>query len=126
MAYTFVLSAATRASQVQSGQADMAIDLDPLAVAAVNGSGGHVTTASYGQNLLIYVNKVVKYGPSDTPKYELTTDPAVRKSVSLAIDRDAFVNSATIYNGTRLRADGWPLRASSARTPPMSRHSPLA
>lgn len=106
MNYTFVLNAATRASQVQSGQADMAIDLDPLAVAAVNASGGHVVTASYGQNLLIYVNKVRKYegsgnpdGSGDTTKYELTTDPAVRKAVSLAIDRAAFVNSPTIYNG---------------------------
>jgi prepilin-type N-terminal cleavage/methylation domain-containing protein len=99
MNYTFTLSAATRAAKVQSGEADMAIDLDPLAVAAVNASGGHVETASYGQNLLIYVNKVVKYGPGDTPKYDLTTDPAVRKAVSLAIDRNAFVNSPTIYNG---------------------------
>jgi prepilin-type N-terminal cleavage/methylation domain-containing protein len=99
MNYTFILSAATRAARVQSGEVDMAIDLDPLAVAAVNASGGHVKTASYGQNLLIYVNKVVKYGPGDAQKYELTTDPAVRKAVSLAIDRQAFVDSPTIYNG---------------------------
>ncbi|HUR18563.1 MAG TPA: ABC transporter substrate-binding protein [Acidimicrobiales bacterium] len=97
MNYTFILDPVTRANKVLAGEADMAIDVDPLSVGAINSGGGHVVTASYGQNLLIYINKVVKYGPGGTPKYDLGTDPAVRKAVSLAIDRPTFVTN--IYQG---------------------------
>ena len=97
MKYTFILDPVTRANRVLSGEADLAIDVDPLSVNAINGGGGHVVTAAYGQNLLLYLNKVVKHGPGGTPKYDLTTDPAVRKAVSLAIDRPTFVSN--IYQG---------------------------
>jgi ABC-type transport system substrate-binding protein len=98
MEFEFILDPVTRTNKMLAPNgADLAIDLDPLAVSAVTSSGGRVVSASYGQNLLIYVNKVVKHGPGGTPKYDLTTDPAVRRAASLALDRDTFV--ARIYNG---------------------------
>ena len=109
MNYTFIADATQRTSGLLSGQYDMAIDLDPLAVSTVNSGGGHVVTASYGQNALIYVNKVVKDSPGSLSaaaygaaiptnyRFNLGTDPAVRKAVSLAIDRTTYVN--TVYAG---------------------------
>jgi prepilin-type N-terminal cleavage/methylation domain-containing protein len=97
MNYTFISDPVVRTQKLQSGEVDLAMDLNPLDVAAVNASGSHVVTASYGQNVLIYVNKVVKYGPGDAPKYDFGTDPAVRQAASLSLDRNAYV--AAIYNG---------------------------
>ena len=110
MSYTFIADATQRTNGLLSGQYDLAIDLDPLAVSTVNGGGNHVVTASYGQNALIYVNKVVKDTPATAPsaatfggdiptnyRYNLGTDPAVRKAVSLAIDRPTYVTA--VYDG---------------------------
>lgn len=109
MNYTFIADPAVRTAGLMSGQYDMAIDLDPLAVASVQSSGRRVVSAPYGQNALIYVNKVVKtspstiiantVGPATPPNYtfNIGTDPAVRKAASLAIDRSAVVS--TIFAG---------------------------
>lgn len=110
MRYTFIADATQRTNGLLSGQFDMAIDLDALAVGAVEQGGGHVVTASYGQNALLYVNKVVKTTPASAPDaavfgpdipanytYNIGTDPAVRRAVSLAIDRESYVD--TVYDG---------------------------
>ena len=110
MSYSFIADATQRTNGLLSGQFDMAIDLDPLAVTTVNGGGNHVVSASYGQNALLYVNKVVKDTPASPPdpakyggdiptdyRYNIGTDPAVRKAVSLAIDRPTYVD--TVYDG---------------------------
>lgn len=98
MNYTFIGDAAQRTSALLSGQADVAIDLNALDVDTVDNSGqGHAVHAAYGRNLLIYVNRIVKYGPGDEPKYDLGQNPAIRKAVSLAINRTDHVNA--IYEG---------------------------
>ena len=105
MNYTFITDPAVRTAGLQSGQFDLAIDLDPLAVTAAKAAGKRVVTAPYGQNSLIYVNKVVKTSPAApdltkvpplTPAsytFNIATDPAVRKASSLAIDRAAYLTA---------------------------------
>jgi prepilin-type N-terminal cleavage/methylation domain-containing protein len=109
MNYTFIADPTVRTAGLQSGQYDLAIDLDPLSVAAAQANGKRVVSAPYGQNSLIYVNKVVKTSPAApdmtkvppaTPAnytFNIGTDPAVRKASSLAIDRAAYL--AAIYAG---------------------------
>ena len=109
MNYTFISEPAARTLGLQSGQYDMVIDLNPLDVTTLQTAGKRVVTAPFGQNALIYVNKVVKTspasitagtaGPSTPPNYtfNIGTDPAVRKAASLAIDRADIVTS--IFDG---------------------------
>ncbi|HET9442864.1 MAG TPA: ABC transporter substrate-binding protein, partial [Acidimicrobiales bacterium] len=109
MDYTFIADPAVRTAGLQSGQYDMAIDLNPLDVSTVKASGRRVVSAPYGQNALIYVNKVVvdsgptpdytKVGPETPPnhRFNIGTDPVVRRAASLAIDRDQIVEA--IFDG---------------------------
>ena len=109
MNYTFIADPAVRTAGLQSGQYDLAIDLDPLAVSTVEGSGRRVVNAPYGRNSLIYVNKVIKIatGTLDATKipagipanytFNLGTDREIREAASLAIDRNAY--RTAIYAG---------------------------
>jgi len=140
MNYTFIADPAVRTAGLQSGSYDLAIDLNPLDVSTVQGSGRRVVTAPYGQNSLIYVNKVVKTAPAtvdlaksppQTPAnytFNIATDPAVRKASSLAIDRAAYLSA--IYNGNAAlgRWMGPPniLGTFQSVVPAMSTDAPLA
>jgi len=112
MNYKFLPEAPQRTSALTSGQYDFAIDVNPLDVSTVSVGGSHVVTASYGQNALLYVNKVVKDTPAGaapasppsppgTPggayRFNLGADLAVRRAVSLAINRTDIKDS--IYGG---------------------------
>lgn len=108
MNYTFISDPAVRTAGLQSGQYDFVMDLNPLDVPAIE-AAGRVVKAPYGQNALFYVNKVVKIAPGTldltrvpplTPPnhvFNLGTDPAVRKAISLSIDRNAYI--AAIFGG---------------------------
>jgi ABC-type transport system substrate-binding protein len=120
MNYTFIADPAVRTAGLQSGQYDMVIDLDPLAVAGVQSAGKRVVTAPYGQNSLIYVNRVVKTSPATvdltksppaTPanyRFDIGTDPAVRKASSLALDRAAYMSAIYANNAALGRWMGPP------------------
>jgi ABC-type transport system substrate-binding protein len=109
MNYTFIADPAVRTAGLESGKYDLDIDINPLDTAAVKGMGDNVVSAPYGQNSLIYVNKVVKVSPANpdltmvgpaTPAnytFNIGTDPKVRQAVSLGIDRQAVVSA--IYAG---------------------------
>ncbi len=109
MNYTFIADPAIRTAGLESGKFDLDIDINPLDTAAVKAMGDRVVSAPYGQNSLIYVNKVVKTSPASpdltlvgpaTPKnytFDIGTDAKVRQAVSLGIDRSAFVSA--IYAG---------------------------
>jgi prepilin-type N-terminal cleavage/methylation domain-containing protein len=111
MNYFFVPDPAARTAGLESGQFDMDIDINALDTAAVKAApfNDRVVSAPYGQNSLIYVNKVIKMspatldftkvGPATPPNYtfNIGTDPAVRRAVSLGIDRAAVVTA--IYGG---------------------------
>ncbi|HET7486569.1 MAG TPA: ABC transporter substrate-binding protein [Acidimicrobiales bacterium] len=111
MNYRFIADPAVRTAGLQSGQYDFVLDLNPLDVNAIQ-SSGRVVSAQYGQNALIYVNKVVKTSPSSldftkvgpaTPAgytFNIGTDPAVRKAASLAIDRAAIVTNIFAGNAS--------------------------
>jgi ABC-type transport system substrate-binding protein len=140
MNYTFISDPTVRTAGLQSGQYDMAIDLDPLAVAPTQASGQHVVTAPYGQNSLIYVNKVVKQAPAtidlirDPPltppnyMFNIGTDPAVRKASSLAIDRSAYLSAIYAGNAALGRWMGPPNILGSFQNvvPAMATDAPLA
>jgi ABC-type transport system substrate-binding protein len=109
MNYTFIADPAVRTAGLESGKFDLDIDINPLDTAAVKAMGDRVVSAPYGQNALIYVNKVVKTSPANpdltmvgpaTPAnytFNIGTDAKVRQAVSYAIDRAAVVSA--IYAG---------------------------
>ena len=109
MNYTFIADPAVRTAGLQAGTYDLDIDINPLDTDAVKANGKQVVSAPFGQNSLIYVNKVVKTSPDKpdltlvgpaTPAnytFNIGTDPKVRQAVSLGIDRQAVV--AAIYSG---------------------------
>jgi peptide/nickel transport system substrate-binding protein len=73
----------TRASLVQSGQADLALDLTPQALAVLSGDSVKVERAPIDARYFIYLN--TKTGGF--------TDPDLRRAAALAIDKDAIVSS---------------------------------
>ncbi|MFN2609057.1 MAG: ABC transporter substrate-binding protein [Acidimicrobiales bacterium] len=82
----------TRLQALKSGQEDMILDLPPDAVSGVKaGPNLRVVSSKPGRNELIYINK------SGTPPHDLGADLSIRKAVSLAIDRKAYVN--TVFDG---------------------------
>ncbi|MGH9280864.1 MAG: ABC transporter substrate-binding protein, partial [Acidimicrobiales bacterium] len=109
MNYTFIADPAVRTAGLQAGTYDLNIDINPLDTEAAKASGKNVVSAPYGQNSLIYVNKVVKVSPENPDKsmvgpstpgnytFNIGTDPKVRQAVSLGIDRQAVVSA--IYAG---------------------------
>ena len=109
MNYTFIADPSVRTAGLESGRYDVDVDINPLDVAAVKARGVRVVSAPYGQNALIYVNKVVKVTPAKvdltlvgpaTPAnytFDIGSDPKVRQAISYAIDRTAVVNA--IYAG---------------------------
>lgn len=109
MNYTFIADPAVRTAGLQAGTYDLDIDINPLDTDAVKANGKQVVSAPYGQNSLIYVNKVVKVSPDkpdltmvgpSTPgsyTFNIGTDAKVRQAVSLGIDRQAVVSA--IYSG---------------------------
>jgi ABC-type transport system substrate-binding protein len=109
MNYTFIADPAVRTAGLESGKFDLDIDINPLDTAAVKAMGDRIVSAPYGQNSLIYVNKVVKTTPANldmtivppqTPAnytFNIGSDAKVRQAVSLGIDRAAFVSA--IYAG---------------------------
>ncbi|MGH9124303.1 MAG: ABC transporter substrate-binding protein [Acidimicrobiales bacterium] len=109
MNYTFIADPAVRTAGLESGKYDLDIDINPLDTTAVKAMGDRVVSAPYGQNSLIYVNKVVKktpatldmnlVGPSTPANYtfDIGTDPKVRQATSYGIDRAAVVSA--IYSG---------------------------
>ena len=109
MNYAFVADPAVRTAGLQAGTYDFILDINPLDTEAAKAAGKKIVSAPYGQNSLIYVNKVVKtspekpdltlVGPSTPGNYtfNIGTDPKVRQAVSLAIDRAAVVSA--VYAG---------------------------
>jgi len=86
--------AQTRASLVQTGQADLALDLTPQALPVLEGSDVKVERAPTDARYFIYLN--VHQGGF--------ADPDLRKAAVMAIDKEAIVSSifkdggATPYN----------------------------
>jgi prepilin-type N-terminal cleavage/methylation domain-containing protein len=134
MNYTFISDPAVRTAGLESGQYDMDIDINPLDTAAVTALGDHVVSAPYGQNSLIYVNKVVKVSPAaldltkvgpSTPAsytFNIGTDGAVRHALSLGIDRASVVTAIYAGNAQPGRWMSPPniLGASQSLVPPLT------
>lgn len=109
MNYSFVADPAVRTAGLQAGTYDLIMDINPLDTEAAKAAGKTIVQAPYGQNALIYVNKVVKVSPEKpdmtvvgpaTPAnytFNIGTDPKVRQAVSLGIDRAAVVDA--VYSG---------------------------
>jgi ABC-type transport system substrate-binding protein len=109
MNYTFIADPAVRTAGLQAGTYDLDIDINPLDTEAAKAAGKQIVSAPFGQNSLLYVNKIVKTSPDKpdltmvgpaTPgnyTFNIGTDPKVRQAVSLGIDRQAVVSA--IYAG---------------------------
>lgn len=84
----------TRASLVQTGQADLALDLTPQALAVISDDSVKIERAPIDARYFIYLN-------TQTGGF---TDPDLRRAAAMAIDKDAIVSSifkeggATAYN----------------------------
>lgn len=82
----------SRIEALRSGQVDFIDDVQPGAVASLEGSARfRIVKSDPGRNQLIYVNKTGK------APYDLGADPAIREAVALALDRRTYVD--TIFEG---------------------------
>lgn len=91
LTFNFIKESAQRTAALQSG-ADLIIDANPLEVSSLESSGFRVVKSAPGRNQLIYMQKI---GKTDTTgrTFDLLKDPAIRRAVSLAMDRDKYVQT---------------------------------
>ncbi|MDP8961754.1 MAG: ABC transporter substrate-binding protein, partial [Actinomycetota bacterium] len=87
MEVRFLPDAQTRIEALKSGEVDMALDVPPDSVPALESQGDfNIVRAPVGRNQLIYINT------TGQPPHDLGADKAIRQAVSLAIDREAYVD----------------------------------
>jgi peptide/nickel transport system substrate-binding protein len=88
MVYQFLPDPQTRVQALKAGTVDFVIDLPAASVADfANNSQYRVVRSKPGRNQLIYVNK------QGVAPFDLGADQAVRKAVSLALDRKTYVDT---------------------------------
>lgn len=78
----------TRIEALQAGEVDLAMDVPPSSVPPLEADDRfRIVRSPIGRNQLIYVNR------TGEPPHDLGADPDIRQAISLAIDRDAYVDA---------------------------------
>lgn len=90
--FRFLPDPQTRMQALQAGEVDFVLDAPPESVSSVEQDDGlRVVSSDPGREHLIYINK------TGEPPYDLGEDANIRQAVSLAIDREAYVE--TVFEG---------------------------
>lgn len=96
--FRFIPDESTRVLALQSGEVDVIADVDRSLVSSLEGQAGlKVVPAPPGQVIVGYVAQRDHQG---NPR--ITADPAVRRAMALAIDRDAYVEGVLDGNANRV------------------------
>lgn len=89
LSITFLPDPQTRVEALRAGTVDFVMDLPPSVVPSLQGDTTvRIVRSAPGRNQLIYVNK------SGVAPHDLGADPAIRKAVSMALDRKSYVDTA--------------------------------